>query len=53
MTRGKGDERAIRALQRQQERTFGIPFRHMVTAVQIARGDEEQLFVALRGPAMM
>lgn len=43
----KGDERAIELSNVSKSGPFGIPFRHMVTAVQIARGDEEQLFVAL------
>jgi lysyl-tRNA synthetase class 1 len=29
-------------------RPFEVPFRHMITAVQIARGDEEQLLKALQ-----
>ncbi|MGB4086275.1 lysine--tRNA ligase [Methanothrix sp.] len=43
----KGDERAIELSNVSKSGPFEIPFRHMVTAVQIARGDEEQLFVAL------
>jgi len=44
----KGDERAIELSNVSKSGPFEIPFRHMVTAVQIARGDEEQLFVALK-----
>jgi len=44
----KGDERAIELSNISKSGPFEIPFRHMVTAVQIARGDEEQLFVALK-----
>jgi lysyl-tRNA synthetase class 1 len=44
----KGDERAIELSNVSKSGPFEIPFRHMVTAVQIARGDEDQLFVALK-----
>ncbi|HPT36975.1 MAG TPA: lysine--tRNA ligase, partial [Methanothrix sp.] len=44
----KGDVRAIELSNINKSGPFEIPFRHMVTAVQIARGDEESLFVALK-----
>jgi lysyl-tRNA synthetase class 1 len=44
----KGDERAIQLSNISKSGPFEIPFRHMVTAVQIARGDEDGLFVALK-----
>ena len=44
----KGDKRAIELSNINGSGPFEIPFRHMVTAVQIARGDEENLFVALQ-----
>ena len=44
----KGDERAIELSNINKSGPFEIPFRHMVTAVQIARGDEDGLFVALK-----
>ena len=44
----KGDERAIDLSNISKSGPFEIPFRHMVTAVQIARGDEERLFAALK-----
>jgi len=43
----KGDERAIELSNPSKSGPFEIPFRHMVTAVQIARGDDDALFVAL------
>lgn len=43
----KGDARAIELSNISKSGPFEIPFRHMVTAVQIARGDEENLFKAL------
>ncbi|MCU0637653.1 MAG: lysine--tRNA ligase, partial [Methanothrix sp.] len=44
----KGDERAIELSNISKSGPFEIPFRHMVTAVQIARGDETGLFEALK-----
>ena len=44
----KGDERAIELSNVSKSGPFEIPFRHMVTAVQIARGDQEGLFQALK-----
>jgi lysyl-tRNA synthetase class 1 len=44
----KGDVRAIELSNIKGGGPFEIPFRHMVTAVQIARGDEEGLFTALK-----
>jgi lysyl-tRNA synthetase class 1 len=44
----KGDERAIELSNPTKSGPFEIPFRHMVTAVQIARGDDDALFVALK-----
>jgi lysyl-tRNA synthetase class 1 len=44
----KGDERAIQLSNISKSGPFEIPFRHMVTAVQIARGDEDGLFMALK-----
>jgi lysyl-tRNA synthetase class 1 len=44
----KGDERAIQLSNVSKSGPFEIPFRHMVTAVQIARGDQEGLFQALK-----
>ena len=44
----KGDERAIELSNVSKSGPFEIPFRHMVTAVQIARGDQEGLFQALQ-----
>ncbi|HOU70330.1 MAG TPA: lysine--tRNA ligase, partial [Methanothrix sp.] len=44
----KGDQRAIELSNVSQSGPFEIPFRHMVTAVQIARGDQEGLFQALK-----
>ncbi len=44
----KGDERALQLSNLSKSGPFEIPFRHMVTAVQIARGDEAQLFKALQ-----
>ena len=44
----KGEERAIILSNISKSGPFEIPFRHMVTAVQIARGDEERLFAALK-----
>jgi len=43
----KGDARAIELSNISKSEPFEIPFRHMVTAVQIARGDDESLFKAL------
>jgi len=43
----KGDERAIELSNISKSGPFEIPFRHMVTAVQIARGDEDILLKAL------
>lgn len=44
----KGDERSISLSNASKSGPFEIPFRHMVTAVQIARGDEDGLFTALK-----
>jgi len=44
----KGDIRAIELSNISGSGPFEIPFRHMVTAVQIARGDDENLFKALQ-----
>ncbi|MDM7935231.1 MAG: lysine--tRNA ligase, partial [Methanothrix sp.] len=44
----RGDARAIELSNIGGGGPFEIPFRHMVTAVQIARGDDEALFEALR-----
>jgi lysyl-tRNA synthetase class 1 len=44
----KGDIRAIELSNIRGSGPFEIPFRHMVTAVQIARGDEDGLFTALK-----
>ncbi len=44
----KGDERALQLSSLSASGPFEIPFRHMVTAVQIARGEEAQLFRALQ-----
>jgi len=44
----KGDARAIELSNINNSGPFEIPFRHMVTAVQIARGDEDLLFKALK-----
>jgi lysyl-tRNA synthetase class 1 len=44
----KGDIRAIELSNISGSGPFEIPFRHMVTAVQIARGDEDGLFTALK-----
>ena len=44
----KGEERAIQLSNVSKSGPFEIPFRHMVTAVQIARGDQEGLFQALK-----
>jgi lysyl-tRNA synthetase class 1 len=44
----KGDERAMQLSNPSKSGPFEIPFRHMVTAVQIARGDDDALFVALK-----
>ncbi|MBN1324133.1 MAG: lysine--tRNA ligase [Methanotrichaceae archaeon] len=42
-----GDSRALELSAIGEAEPFQIPFRHMVTAVQIARGDDEQLIKAL------
>jgi lysyl-tRNA synthetase class 1 len=44
----KGDARALELSSMDDSRPFEIPFRHLVTAVQIARGDDELLLQALR-----
>ncbi len=44
----KGDARAMELSSIGEGRPFEVPFRHMVTAVQIARGDEVQLLKALQ-----
>jgi lysyl-tRNA synthetase, class I len=44
----KGDIRAIELSNISGSGPFEIPFRHMVTAVQIARGNNENLFKALQ-----
>jgi lysyl-tRNA synthetase class 1 len=44
----KGDVRAIELSNIRGSGPFEIPFRHMVTAVQIVRGDEDGLFTALK-----
>lgn len=44
----KGDERALELSSIGEGRSFEIPFRHLVTAVQIARGDDELLIKALQ-----
>jgi len=44
----KGDERAMQLSSIGQSGPFEIPFRHMVTAVQIAQGSDELLFKALQ-----
>lgn len=43
----KGDERAMELSSIGKNAPFNIPFRHMVTAVQIARGDRDILIKAL------
>jgi len=43
----KGDERALALSSIRESRPFEVPFRHMVTAVQIARNDKELLLKAL------
>ncbi len=43
----KGDERALQLSYIGESRPFEVPFRHMVTAVQIARGDKDILLKAL------
>ncbi len=42
-----GDSRALELSAIGEAEPFQIPFRHMVTAAQIARGDDEQLIKAL------
>ena len=44
----KGDSRALQLSSIGEDRPFDIPFRHMVTAVQIARGDRELLITVLK-----
>ena len=44
----KGDERALELSNIRGGGPFEIPFRHMVTAVQIANGDSDNLFRALQ-----
>lgn len=44
----KGEERALELSNIRGGEPFEIPFRHMVTAVQIAQGDENNLFKALQ-----
>ncbi|OPX78534.1 MAG: Lysine--tRNA ligase [Methanosaeta sp. PtaB.Bin039] len=44
----KGDQRALQLSSIGQDQPFEIPFRHMVTAVQIARGDDELLLKVLK-----
>lgn len=44
----KGDERALQLSAIGESEPFEIPFRHMVTAVQIAQGSDELLFKALQ-----
>jgi lysyl-tRNA synthetase class 1 len=44
----KGDARAMELSSIGKSGPFEIPFRHMVTAVQIAHGDDENLFLALQ-----
>jgi lysyl-tRNA synthetase class 1 len=44
----KGDERALQLSSIGESEPFEIPFRHMVTAVQIAQGNDELLFKALQ-----
>ncbi len=44
----KGDARAMEISAIGESGPFEIPFRHMVTAVQIAHGDDEILFKALQ-----
>jgi lysyl-tRNA synthetase class 1 len=44
----KGDERALKLSAIGESQPFNIPFRHMVTAAQIARGDRELLIKALQ-----
>jgi len=43
----KGDERALQLSSIGERRPFEIPFRHMVTAIQIAMGDKDTLLKAL------
>jgi lysyl-tRNA synthetase class 1 len=43
----KGDERALQLSSIGEIRPFEVPFRHMVTAVQISRGDKDNLLKAL------
>ncbi len=45
---GKGDARALELSTIGENRHFDIPFRHLVTAVQISRGDDELLLKALQ-----
>ncbi len=45
---GKGDARALELSSIGESRHFDIPFRHLVTAVQISRGDDELLLMALK-----
>ncbi|NPV63772.1 MAG: lysine--tRNA ligase [Methanotrichaceae archaeon] len=44
----KGDERALQLSAIGESEPFEIPFRHMVTAVQIAQGSDDLLFKALQ-----
>lgn len=43
----KGDARALELSSIDKSQTFAIPYRHLVTAVQIARGDRDLLMKAL------
>lgn len=45
---GKGDARALELSSIGECKHFDIPFRHLVTAVQISRGDDEILLKALQ-----